>query len=246
MGIELNAIIFNRDQMHHFHHYSFDLWLTLIRSNPQFKTERTRIFHSDFNPAQKSIEEVALAFRFTDLMCNAINERTGKNIDADEMYLMVISQINDNKVNLQALDLDKLLRDMDDLLFCHPPILYCSETVRVLDHLKAKAGATLNILSNTGFIKGNILRKVLTQLGIHQYFDFQIYSDEVGLSKPNSGLFNLLLTSARNANKEKDIHLTDIMHVGDNPITGIAGARAAGMNSMLVNSNNVCISNILN
>ena len=232
--------------MPHFSHYSFDLWLTLIKSNPQFKAERTRIFHRDFNPAQKSIEEVARAFRFTDLMCNAINERTGKNIDADEMYLMVISQISDNKLDLHALDLDKLLSDMDDLLFCHPPVLFCSETVRVLDHLKEKAGATLNILSNTAFIKGEALRRVLAQLGIHQYFDFQIYSDEVELSKPDSGLFNLLLTSARNTNKEKDIHLTDIMHVGDNPVTDIAGARAAGMNSMLVNSNSVCISNILN
>jgi putative hydrolase of the HAD superfamily len=74
-----------------YQHYSFDLWLTLIKSNPYFKIERTKIFHRDFNPAGKSIDDVARAFRQVDLMCNAVNERTGKNIDADEMYLMVIS-----------------------------------------------------------------------------------------------------------------------------------------------------------
>ena len=76
--------------MQYYRHYSFDLWLTLIKSNPAFKTERTRIFFEDYNIAGKSIEEVAAAFRRVDLLGNAINERTGKNIDSDELYLMVI------------------------------------------------------------------------------------------------------------------------------------------------------------
>jgi putative hydrolase of the HAD superfamily len=46
-----------------YQHYSFDLWLTLIKSNPYFKIERTKIFHRDFNPAGKSIDDVAKGFQ---------------------------------------------------------------------------------------------------------------------------------------------------------------------------------------
>ena len=76
-------------------HYSFDLWLTLIKSNPAYKQERTRYFYQRFNTKHKNLAEIAVIFRQVDLMVNAINERTGKNVDADEMYLMIISMIND-------------------------------------------------------------------------------------------------------------------------------------------------------
>jgi putative hydrolase of the HAD superfamily len=134
-------------------HYSFDLWLTLIKSNPYFKIERTKIFHREFNPAGKSIDDVAKAFRQVDLMCNAVNESTGKNIDADEMYLMVISLINDNELNLTGIDVKKLYADMDKLLFNYLPYVYSPVTIEVLQHLKEKGGATFSLLSNTGFIK---------------------------------------------------------------------------------------------
>jgi putative hydrolase of the HAD superfamily len=41
-------------------HYSFDLWLTLIKSNPIFKKERALFFHQHLNAAKKSIEEVEI------------------------------------------------------------------------------------------------------------------------------------------------------------------------------------------
>ncbi|RYD21052.1 MAG: HAD family hydrolase, partial [Spirochaetia bacterium] len=72
--------------MKKYKHYSFDLWMTLIRSNPAFKLERTRFFYQHFNCKEKTLEEVGLVFRQIDVMCNAINEKTGGNIHAEEMY----------------------------------------------------------------------------------------------------------------------------------------------------------------
>ncbi|WP_429399778.1 HAD family hydrolase [Mucilaginibacter lappiensis] len=226
-------------------HYSFDLWLTLIKSNPGFKAERTRIFHRDFNPAHKSIEEVAKAFRLVDLMCNAVNESTGKNIDADEMYLMVVSLINDNQLNLNDIDAGKLYADMEALVFNYLPVVYSPVTIEVLDRLKQKGGSTFSILSNTGFIKGATLKKILAELKMEKYFDFQLYSDEVGMSKPNPALFNLMLQYIKQINKEKDITLSSIIHIGDNPKADVEGANAAGIKSLLINSNNQSIFTLL-
>lgn len=227
-------------------HYSFDLWLTLIKSNPNYKLERTRIFHRDFNPGRKSMEEVAKAFRVVDLMCNAVNERTGKNIDSDEMHLMVISLINDNQLDLKQIDTDKLYADMEVLVLNNLPLVYDDVTIGVLDRLKQKGGSTLSLLSNTGFIKGAILKKILAELKMDQYFDFQLYSDEVGMSKPNPALFNLMLQHIKQINKGKDITLDSIIHIGDNPKADIEGANAAGIKSLLINSNNQSILSLIN
>jgi len=225
-------------------HYSFDLWLTLIKSNPTFKIERTRYFYNNFNSKHKSIEEIAIVFRQVDLMVNAINEKTGKNVDADEMYLMVIGMINDFSYDFNDLNLEQLDIDMEELLFEHMPLLYCENCLPVLSEIKNNDLSSTNILSNTGFIKGVILRKVLHHLQIDQYIDFHLYSDEVRLSKPNPKFFKLMLSTI-DKKKHPELLLNDIIHVGDNPYADIRGANAMGIKSMLINSNNQSISTLL-
>lgn len=232
--------------MPYYQHYSFDLWLTLIKSNPGFKIERTKIFHRDFNLSNKSIDEVAKVFRQVDLMCNAVNENTGKNIDAEEMYLMVISLMNDNQLNIKDIDIKKLYFDMEAVVFNYLPLLYSPVTIEVLDHLKNKSGGTISLLSNTGFIKGITLRKVLAELKIEQYFDFQLYSDEAGMSKPNPAFFELMLQNIKRVNHPKQINLNSIIHIGDNPVADIEGANTAGIKSLLINSNNQDITSLKN
>lgn len=226
-------------------HYSFDLWLTLIRSNPAFKEQRIQYFHRFYNEKGKSIDEITQIFRLVDLMCNGINERTEKNIDADEMYLMVISMIHDNDIDLHKIDINSVNQDMDDLLFNYLPEVYSDKTIMVVESLKNKPDITLSILSNTGFIKGNTLRKVVKKLGLSIFFDFQLYSDEEGLSKPNIHLFQQVITKAGRLRKEP-INFSEIVHVGDNPVADIFGAKRAGINSILINSGNGTILDLIN
>lgn len=225
-------------------HYSFDLWLTLIKSNPAFKLERTRYFHQHLNSRRKSLDEVGLVFRQVDLMVNAINEKTGKNVDADEMYLMVISIINDYDFNFHDLDLEALYQQMEVLLLHHMPLIYGNRCLDVLSAIKGHGETSTNILSNTGFIKGHTLRKVINHLGIDEFIDFQLYSDEVRMSKPNSGFFQLMIDTI-DRERHPDLALHDIIHVGDNPLADIRGAQQMGINSMLIHSNNLSISNLL-
>ncbi|RYE23669.1 MAG: HAD family hydrolase [Sphingobacteriales bacterium] len=222
-------------------HYSFDLWLTLIKSNPRFKKQRSIYFHQQFNSLSRPLEEVEHIFRQVDVMCNTINERTGKNIDADEMYLMVISQINRASFSLHDVDMNALYQTMEVLLLENAPLLYCDNTANVLSHLKDKS-AGLNILSNTGFIKGITLRKVLSMLGIIDHFDFQLYSDETGYSKPNKLFFDMML---QQANGLRNLTPTEIIHVGDNSHADIGGAKTIGIHSLLINSNNTFITKLL-
>lgn len=225
-------------------HYSFDLWLTLIKSNPAFKTERARYFHANFNSAKKSFEEVCAVFRQVDLMVNAINEKTGKNIDAEEMYLMVISMINNYTNNFDDIDVDELYDEMDVLILKYLPEVYCNNSMDVLRRIKESGLSTTSLLSNTGFIKGKTLRKVLNLLELDELLDFQLYSDEVRLSKPNQQFFQLMLDTI-DKNKHDELNLHDIIHIGDNPLADVKGAETVGIRSLLINSNHLSIGHLL-
>jgi putative hydrolase of the HAD superfamily len=221
--------------MNQYKHYSFDLWLTLIRSNPEFKQERAKIFHARYNPMNKSFADVVTIFRNVDLMCNSINERTGKNIDADEMYLMVISMLNDYDPGFAAVDMEELNINMEHLLFNYMPYIYCGNTLGLLNSLR-EGNSTISLLSNTGFIRGKTLRKILHALEIDQYMDFQLYSDEVRLSKPNKEFFQLMLDQI-DRRYDGGLELHEIVHIGDNPVADIYGANQLGIQSVLINSN---------
>lgn len=227
-------------------HYSFDLWLTLIRSNPAFKEERAVYFHRHLNSLQKTLEEVKAVFRQVDLMCNAINEKTGNNIDAEEMYLMVVSLLNPVSGYLQQVDTVALYQEMEQLVFRYMPVVYGADTIPVLQRIKEQAHGTLGILSNTGFIKGSTLRLVLQQLQLDGYFNFQLYSDEWGMSKPNQAFFVQMIQTAGAHQLQAGIAAHEIIHIGDNPLADIQGARVAGIQSLLINSNHLTISNLMN
>lgn len=230
--------------MQFFKHYSFDLWLTLIKSNPSFKIERAKYFYSNYNPLHKSIKEVSAVFRNVDLMVNGINEKSGLNIDAEEMYLMVISILNNYSTDFSKVNIGELYLTMEALVLEYMPEMYCIESLEVLFKLKEDGKSTISLLSNTGFIKGITLRKILQHLKIDQVLDFQLYSDEVRMSKPNPKFFQLMIDNI-DRTKHLSLALHEIIHIGDNPIADCKGADSVGIQSLLINSNHLKIKHLL-
>jgi len=226
-------------------HYSFDLWLTLIKSNPVFKKERALFFHQHLNAAKKSLEEVEMAFRHVDLMSNAINQKTGSNLEAEEMYLIVIYELNDSNSAFENIDIKWLLHQMEQLFFQYIPAIYNDKTLSTLNTLKEIPGVSMSILSNTAFIKGSTLRIVLRHLNLDQFFDFQCYSDEEGMSKPNPHFFGLMIDNIHTIRQNDNIMPQEIIHIGDNFVADILGANNLGINSFLINSNNNTIADLL-
>ena len=216
----------------HYRHYSFDLWLTLIRSHARFKTARSIYFQQHLNPHLKPLEEVQSIFRRVDLMCNAINEKTGGNIRAEEMYLMVLHDLYEGK-DFCSVDINALYQTIEKMILEYVPQIYSPETIDSLLLLKSR-GAKINLLSNTGFIKGITLRKVLKATGMEGIFDFELYSDETGCSKPNQQIFGLVLEQAKLHHEH--IEKSDILHIGDNALADVQGAQTFGFNTFHVHS----------
>jgi len=216
-------------KLYNYKHISFDLWLTLIRSNPEFKQERNRLF-KDFFKIEKPMDEVNAVIRKFDVLTNYINERVGKNFDTLEIYFLILDALS---VDLEKIEIEQFGTFYDlteDLLMKHKPLLLDDKLPQTLENLY-KEGKTMNILSNTAFIKGRTLKKIMTHYGMEDYFSFQIYSDEAGVSKPNNMIYQLAYDEIMKINA---IEKNEIIHVGDNRNSDYDGAKKFGFDAHLI------------
>ena len=87
------------------------------------------------------------------------------------------------------------------------------------------AGVKLGIVSNT--LCGSANRQLLEQHGLSQYVDAHVYSDEVGLRKPNPAIFGI-------AADWLGVDLAASWYVGDQYDRDVVGARRAGVGRVVV------------
>ncbi|OCA68119.1 phosphoglycolate phosphatase [Chryseobacterium artocarpi] len=214
--------------IHNHCHFSFDLWLTLIKSHPEFKTKRVELFSSFFN-VDAPIEVVARTVKYYDDLCNTINEVTGGNIDTFEIYLMILGALNVDVRLLNKEKLNEFYEKSEELFLEYKPVVIFENIHDFFDEIKNQ-GKTINILSNTGFIKGKTMRKFLIHENLDQYIDFHIYSDEINCSKPNP----LIFQEVKNNIKDQELPMHQILHIGDNPVADYKGAKDFGFSAHLL------------
>ena len=108
-----------------------------------------------------------------------------------------------------------------------PPMLFphVSETLGAL----GDDGLAVGMVSNTGRTWGRYLRQVQDALGIGEFFDVRVFSDEVGVRKPDRAIF-------RTALKDLGLPADRVVHVGDDVDADVAGAKSAGMRAIWFNT----------
>lgn len=88
-------------------------------------------------------------------------------------------------------------------------------------------GVVLALVSNTMRTPGTVLRKVLDRFGLLECFAHTTFSDEVGIRKPDPEIFALTLRAL-------GVEPSAAVHVGDDPVLDVAGARQAGLRTIQV------------
>jgi putative hydrolase of the HAD superfamily len=211
-----------------YRHISFDLWLTLIKSDPRFKQGRNELLKQHFG-IRLDDTVIAECVRKYDILFNTINEKTGRNIDSDEMWWMILHDLGVDLQQTSSSAIAGFETKAEKLFFQYPPVLIDEKTADVLSMLR-RHDITLSTLSNTAFIRGRLLRKLLQELNIADHFHFQVYSDEVGYSKPHPGIFHSLYQEAGNI---RPVAMDEIVHIGDNPVADVKGANDFGITGIL-------------
>ena len=91
--------------------------------------------------------------------------------------------------------------------------------------LLAGRGVALAVVSNIMRTPGDVLKLVLDRAGVLAPFKVLTFSDECGIRKPDPEIFRLTL-------RQLGVSPEDAVHVGDDPILDVEGARDAGMRAV--------------
>jgi len=91
----------------------------------------------------------------------------------------------------------------------------------------AASGVLLAVVSNTMRTPGEVVRQILDQSGLLPLFRVLVFSDECGVRKPSRGIFQRAL-------KDLGVPAEHAVHVGDDAILDVEGARDAGMSTIQV------------
>lgn len=92
-------------------------------------------------------------------------------------------------------------------------------------------GIKTALICDTGFSPGRVVRKLLGRVGLLDFLDVLVFSNEVGYPKPNAKMFEAALGPLA-------VEPTASAHVGDLKRTDIAGARAFGMTTVRIRAHN--------
>lgn len=133
------------------------------------------------------------------------------------------------KLNVHDVVVFKKVYDsyVDAVLQISPKLVKNAE--KALAYLKDK-GKKIGLISNTGRTPGNILRLLMKELNIYQYFDDMVFSDEVGVMKPDMIIFDVALKRIGAQKKES-------IFIGDLKAHDYEGARNAGLSAHLFKKN---------
>ncbi|HVX24447.1 MAG TPA: HAD family hydrolase [Candidatus Saccharimonadales bacterium] len=200
---------------------SFDLWLTLIKSDGRtFKTLRNAMLQAAFAP-DKDVKTFDVMVREQDKQADRIAEERGRDVMFEERVRMVAKAAEAPQPSADLLDY--FYSEQTDLFKRYPPVLIDPKTP---DHLARLAEEyQLAVVSNTGFIHGKEMRGALEHLEIGQYFSHLIFSNEVGYAKPDARIYNSLLDAS-------GYQPDQVTHIGDNLRADVAGPQALGMHAI--------------
>ena len=217
-------------------HISFDLWLTLIKSHPEFKQKRSELILKTFDLELFDASSVNAQIRSVDKIFDRYNEISGKKVSAITMYQKILQKIVPNGKDIPLESIVNFRKQVDQLFLEYPPQFLNDNIPTILFYL-IEDNYTLNLSSNTGFIEGEILRKALSKMDVLKYFNFLVFSDEIEVSKPSSYFFQKVYDGVGGDKKA-------ILHIGDNPKADYQGAKNFGFDALLITNSNYSIDDI--
>lgn len=211
---------------------SFDVWLTLIKSNPAFKPKRTEIIDNilmDMFGTFASLEKITTTIKKVDVFHTQLCERTGRHTMLPmDLWMLVFSELGVRPHSITEEMRVDIERKLEAHFFDHPPELISPRTEIIMREILSMGIKGIYLISNTGFISGSIIRSYLEDRGMMLIFENAVFSDEESIAKPNPAIFERIVHDPLRDRNE-------YLHVGDSVVADFRGAKEAGMNALIIN-----------
>jgi len=211
---------------------TFDLWETLIHEGPDCEEPRRDYRVQEVGRVLRdnklSVETASLVRAHKDVLIK-LDPFWGANLDLSilEQTKMFIEGATGSTVDgrLAPAALLEASRHYGEAAMKFPP--KPAEGARAVLAACRASGLRMALLCNTGRTPGKVLRDLLQQFDMKAFFDVLCFSDEVRLRKPAVDFFARAL-------QRMNVRPEEAVHVGDQPETDLAGARATGMRTVHV------------
>jgi putative hydrolase of the HAD superfamily len=196
---------------------TFDLWNTLVqpRNYGEFRLPPLKAF-LEANGVEleeaRILEVYQAGFRHSTEI-HRVDGRRHVNVD----------EIVNHTIKLVGLsgkcDYGPIVKQYEEAVLNDPPKLKegARETLESLTR-RVKIG----LISDSGSSPGRVMRRILGDYDVLRYFDVTVFSDEVGLCKPNEVMFKSALDGLK-------VRPEEALHVGDLIKNDVLGAKRVGM-----------------
>lgn len=211
---------------------TFDLWETLLLEKNGWNFRRTSARCKNlaktlyrFN-IEISVDQFKLAFKKMRHWLERIWKTNNEVTHLDQIQFIIKTASKDS-VTIKEEWIGDLSAAYVSPLFEVAPYLN-PDACGVLRWLKDR-NKLIGLICNTGLTPGFGLRNFLAREGIAQYFDLMLFSDEVGIRKPNSGIFQI-------ATRRLQVKPYEVVHIGDNLKSDMWGAKNAGFKAIYLST----------
>jgi putative hydrolase of the HAD superfamily len=150
--------------------------------------------------------------------------REHRDMSADEQLRIFLGVLDPTlPAALGATTLDRVASAYQEPALTHRPEI-TPAAAEAVHEIRAR-GLALGLISNTGRTPGRVVRRLLGDAGLLGCFDALVFSDEAGVRKPAAAIFLRTL-------EQTGVDPAGAVHVGDDAVTDVAGARAVGMRAI--------------
>lgn len=215
---------------------SFDLWDTVIiddsdeakraaAGRPTKPVERRQLVHEFLRRHHEvSRAEVDLASDVVDACYRRVWDDQHVTWTVPERMDVLLRGLGRSLPETELKELVLRLEDME-LEFRPDPV---PGAIEALKALKAQGNPLpLAVISDTIYSPGRALRTVLDGYGVRDCFDAFVFSDEIGVSKPQPQVFEEVA-------RKLGVSVEGIVHIGDRNDKDIVGPQALGARGILL------------
>jgi putative hydrolase of the HAD superfamily len=204
---------------------TFDLWNTLI-SGTNYDDSRIGFLEETLSEhgVSRDHEEIRAAYVEAHEYAHQVwVDENYRHVPCLEILACILERLSvELPRNLRLHTAKKL----EETILKKPPTLV-KDAKNVLEELSPDYG--LGIISDTGITPGRVLRLILEDAHVLDFFKCTIFSDETGYNKPHNVMFETALNSLGGKPSEA-------VHIGDLLKTDVAGAKSIGMKTVWLNT----------
>jgi len=200
----------------------FDAGHTLLYAHPDIGTvyaQATATFGVELAP-ERFAETFVPVFKETTRIYS--QTRTASDSQDLEMWRDITRRIYDRLPPLSGIRFDAWFETLYRRFGAPEVWRFYDDVEGVLTALRAR-GLTIGVVSNWD----TRLKSICDRLGLTRLVDFIVISAEVGVRKPDPGIFRMAL-------KKAGVRPEEAIHVGDLPEEDAEGARRAGITPLLI------------